>query len=188
MWHSELCSNKKSFYCSLHDGIQYIEMARSWENASTFCQNFSGHLLNMRDIAAYNLSKTGWIGAYQSNYIWSWVGNFTPALTKWAPNEPQSQNCVSFNVSNKKYLRTLCSKKLHPFCQHDNLFVVKENKTWEEALNHCLQLNACKDYSPCHHTYNLLSLHEWSNYRYIRDRIYRATTTEVWILLVGSLP
>ncbi|TWW79540.1 Transmembrane protein 147 [Takifugu flavidus] len=64
--------------------------------------------------------------------------------------------------------------------QNDNLLVVKENKTWEEALNHCLQLNACEDYSSCDYTYNLLSLKEGSNLNYIRNRIYGATTTEVW--------
>lgn len=133
----------------------------------------------MHDITAYSLNKTGWIGAHQRNYIWSWVGNFTPVLTKWATNEPQSQNCAAFNVSTKKYLRVLCSEKLHPFCLNDNLLVVKENKTWEEALNYCLQLNACEDYSSCDYTYSLLSLREGSNYNYIRGRIYRATTTEV---------
>lgn len=179
MWHSEPCSNEKYFYCSLLDGIQYIKKASSWDNASNFCQNLSGQLVNMQDITAYSLNKTGWIGAYQRNYIWSWVGNFTPILTKWAPNEPQSQNCVAFNMSTKKYLRALCSEELHPFCLNDNLLVVKENKTWEEALNHCLQLNACEDYSSCDYTYSLLSLKKASDYNYIRDRIYGATTTEV---------
>lgn len=180
LWHSDLCSTEKFFYCSLSDRIIYHKIAKSWDKASEYCQNMSGHLVNMDDTSANIFKLPGWIGAYQRNYIWSWVGNFTPALTRWAKNEPQSQDCASYNVSTKNYIRASCSKKLHPLCLNDNLLVVKENKTWEEALNHCLKLSVCKTGTlQCNHKYNLLSLDEQSDYNYIRDRIYRATTTEV---------
>lgn len=180
MWHSDLCSNKKYFYCSFIDRIKYFRIAKSWHKASQYCHHFSGELVNMHPITAYSLNKTGWIGGYERNDTWKWVGNFTPFVTKWAPNEPQSKGCATYNVDSKMYLRASCSEKLTPFCLKDNLLVVKENKTWEEALNYCLMLNACeRDVLRCRQTYNLLSVDEGSDYNYIRDRIYRATTTEV---------
>lgn len=188
MWHSDKCSNKKHFYCSFIDRIEYFRIAQSWYNASHYCQKFSGQLVNMHPITALSLNKTGWIGGYKRNDIWKWVGNFTPSVTKWATNETQSQDCAAYNVYSKMYLRTSCSERFHPLCLNDNLLVVKENKTWEEAVNYCLALNGWKKNQP-HRRYkfNLLSLYEGSDYNYIRDRIYTATTTEVRLLLVGSV-
>lgn len=134
----------------------------------------------MDPLTAHSFDKTGWIGAFTSDDIWKWVGNFTPSVTKWAPNEPQSKDCAAYDVYSKMYLRTSCSEKLHPFCLNDNLLVVKENKTWEEAVNYCLALKPCdRDVVRCKRSYTLLSLDEESDYNYIRDRIYRASTTEV---------
>lgn len=175
MWHSDKCSNKKDFYCSFIDRIEYFRIAKSWDNASDYCRTFSGQLVNMRSIREYSLNMTGWIGGYERNDIWEWVGNFTPSVTNWAPNEPRSKDCALYDVSSKMYLRTSCLERHHPFCLNDNLLVVKENKTWEEALNYCLTLKPFQTDLP--HT--LLSLDEKSDYNYIRDRIYRATTPEV---------
>lgn len=180
MWHSDLCSNKKHFYCSFNDEIKYFKIAQSWYNASDYCQNFSGDLVSVYPVTAHSLNKTGWIGGFTSDDIWKWVGNFTPSVTKWAPNEPQSKDCVAYNLSSKTYLRTSCSERLHPLCLNDNLLVVKKNKTWEEALNYCLSIYLCKrDWPSCKRPYTLLSLDKESDYNYIRDRIYRASTTEV---------
>lgn len=176
MWHSDLCSKKKYFYCSFMDRIKYFRIAKSWYNASHYCHIFSGQLVNMHLTSAYSLNKTGWIGGYKRDDIWNWVGNFTPSVTKWAPNEPQFQDCAAYNLSSKMYVTTLCSERLPPFCLNDNLLVVKENKTWEEAVDYCLTLNGCERNLSCRFTYNLLSLDEGSDYNYIRDRIYRATT------------
>lgn len=184
MWYSGQCSDRKMFYCSLSDGIQYFKTHSSWDEASMSCQKKSGQLVNMWNITAYNW-KTSWIGAYERNDVWSWVGNSTHSFTNWAPNEPQSRNCALYNLSSQKYRKTFCSKKRVPLCLSDNLLVVKENKTWEEAQIYCLNMKACWRGTVCKETYNLLSLDETSDYNYIRDRIYRATTTEVCLLLVG---
>lgn len=184
MWHSGPCSNKKHFYCSFTDRIEHFRISKSWNNASQYCHSFSGQLVNMHPINASSLNMTGWIGGYERDNVWKWVGNFTPSVTNWAPNEPQSKDCATYDADSNIYLRTSCSERFNPFCLHDNLLVVKENKTWEEALNYCFALNACNRNMPhCQDTYNLLSLDEESDYSYIRDRIYRATTTEVWLLL-----
>lgn len=177
MWHSNDCSNEKPFYCLFGDRIRYFKMVHNWYNASDYCQNHSGQLFNMPHFNVLNMTRAGWIGAYEKNATWSWVDN-DAVFTNWAPNEPRSQDCAFYNFSSKKFQRAFCSQRLSLLCQDDNLVVIKENKTWEEALDHCLALK---------HTYNLLSLDESSDYQYIRDRIYRATTTEVWLLLVGSV-
>lgn len=60
MWHSDLCSNKKHFYCSFIDRIKYFRIAKSWYKASYYC-NFSGQLFNMHLTTAYSFNKTGFI-------------------------------------------------------------------------------------------------------------------------------
>lgn len=52
--------------------------------------------------------------------------------------------------------------------------------TWEDALRHCWEMETPRVDSagPREYGYNLLSLNV-SEYSYVRDRIYRATTDEV---------
>ncbi|CAB1420308.1 unnamed protein product [Pleuronectes platessa] len=88
---------------------------------------------------------------------------------------------VTWNTVDRVWL--ICSEELQPVCYDDNLVLVKKNKTWEQALQHCKAMTTpCAD-SPesCVYTYKVLSLHNRRDYDYVRERIYRATTDEVWI-------
>lgn len=125
---------------------------------------------------------TGWIGLYQKTRdTWSWIGDVQNGYRNWGPAEPWLSNCASFDAATETYFSVPCAKTFFPVCYDDSLVVVNENKTWEEALSRCLEMTRpCVNYlMHCEHKYNLVSLDEPSDYIYVRDRIYRATTDEV---------
>lgn len=104
------------------------------------------------------------------------AGDLPSVYRNWAKSKQLNLDCACFNAATEKCHMTACSTKLHPVCHDDNLVVVNENKTWEEALSYCSEMRTlCRNTSePC---YNLLSLNS-ADYNYVRDRIYRVTTTD----------
>lgn len=98
----------------------------------------------------------------------------------WAEKQPVVENCVVYKDIRQSFVARDCTRRHAAVCQNDNLVVVEENKTWEEALDHCRQIdNGCKgSRKDCAYKYNLLSLQD-SDYQYVRGRIDRATTDEV---------
>ncbi|XP_049905367.1 dromaiocalcin-1-like [Epinephelus moara] len=70
-----------------------------------------------------------------------------------------------------------CSARFPFVCLKDNLVLVKENKTWEEALEHCRALRSPTYY---HLRYELVSVQPGQDHSYIITRIMEADTEEVW--------
>ncbi|MEQ2245558.1 hypothetical protein ILYODFUR_029152 [Ilyodon furcidens] len=63
---------------------------------------------------------------------------------------------------------------LHSYmCYDETLVLVKENKTWEEALEHCRTLTEVN-------SYDLVTLITPDDHNYARERAQHATTDEVW--------
>ncbi|XP_063327024.1 beta-1,4 N-acetylgalactosaminyltransferase 2-like [Pelmatolapia mariae] len=69
-------------------------------------------------------------------------------------------------------------------CFDEKLVLVKENKTWEEALDHCRSLGAVDTNDPNspyrNHRYDLATLITTDDHTYARERAQQATTDEVW--------
>lgn len=173
LWYSAECSSTHSFYCSSGNNIAYRTTPSNWSHASQFCQTLGMELPTITK--PNNFFKDGWIGLRQeAGETWSWVGE-PSNYTNWAPQEPLSGDCASFDAVTKQWHSSLCSQKLQPICDTDNLVVVNENKTWEDALRHCRDMDQCGD--SCIYQHNLLSL-DLSSYSYVRGRIFRAATTD----------
>ena len=61
------------------------------------------------------------------------------------------------------------------------LVLVKENKTWEQALEHCRDMAVDSSLSDQHHDhrYDLVSLRSEEEHRHARDIVQEASTNEV---------
>ncbi len=158
-------------------------MAQSWYNASDYCREINSDLATITQTTTdtNQHKESGWIGLQRvGGETWRWIGP-TSEYRNWAPGEPLTADCAAFDTVTQKFHSNACSAKLLSICSDDNLILVKENKTWEEAMMHCQSMTStCFHPSgPCMYTHNLLSLDNLSNFNYVRDRIYRATTHEV---------
>ena len=182
MWYSETCSHSYDFYCSENNKIQHHRNRSSWYNASKQCQaNGIGELAIINHADPEVLQDTGWIGLHRKGGdTWTWTGDQESDYRNWAPTEPLTADCGSFKADSVKWYSNVCSERHRFACSDDSVVLVKENKTWEEALEHCRGLKppCVKSTKPCVQ-FDLLSLSHLSEYDYIRDRSYRATTDEV---------
>lgn len=190
MWHTDSCFKQHPFYCSSGDTLEYRQTRLNWDNASANCESSNMTLITVTKNNTASLKSPGWIGLeVAADGRMRWSGGMTSNYRNWAAKEPVAENCVVYKEIRQSFSAKDCTKTQAAVCQDDNLVVVKENKTWEQALNHCRKLGSRCDRSKtdCTHKYNLLSLQD-SDFQYVRGRISRATTDEVRICVKGRRP
>ncbi|MED6240067.1 hypothetical protein ATANTOWER_015578 [Ataeniobius toweri] len=127
-----------------------------------------------------------WIGLRrdpEQPLVWRWInvktgegltGEDVSESENWVTNPQPNVSCAAYNSLKKKWYSTVCTEQLKFVCYDDNLELVTENKTWDDAINHCRKMSSSK--SKC----DLLSTTTSSQFSYVRDRIYNATSEEVW--------
>nr|XP_054599461.1 uncharacterized protein LOC107373000 [Nothobranchius furzeri] len=92
-------------------------------------------------------------------------------------SEPQDdEHCGLRWIQTRFWLNDSCGKKHYFLCSDESLVLVKENKTWEEALEYCRSLEVVNSLNP---TYDLVTLTSADDHNYARDRAQQATTDEV---------
>ncbi|XP_035798069.2 uncharacterized protein LOC118469392 [Amphiprion ocellaris] len=158
----------------------------NWTEARLYCQR------HYTDMVRWNTaSRADLVDLMSSNGVTIiWTGD---------RGDPQGASDNFTNGESEEILRELCfafgqdieqgwpyaeCQNEFPFIcyEEDNLVIIKENKTWEDALKHCREMNAScvDDKGHQTHCYNLLSLPDPSDYDFVMDKLYRATTDEVW--------
>ncbi|KAG8005974.1 hypothetical protein GBF38_005062 [Nibea albiflora] len=117
-----------------------------------------------------------WTGLYNKpgeNRMWHWS---LPGLeyndneTKWADGEPNdSDGCAIMNY-NELWIDVHCNHILRFICYDDKVILIKERKTWEEAVDYC---------SDRHH--GLVSITNPVQQSWVQKRAKNADTPYVWL-------
>ncbi|XP_014831649.1 PREDICTED: secretory phospholipase A2 receptor-like [Poecilia mexicana] len=172
------------FACGQHLGLRegkftFYEIQKPWSEAQASCREHHTDLITIRtetDIQVLNGTR-GWIGLHRDNNTsnWKWSRrNETATFLNWDENEPsQNEHCVFQRPLTKKWSSVPCSATRVFICHDDGLILVKENKTWDEALEHCRTLNKVN-------RYDLATLTTDDDHNFARQTIQLATTEEVW--------
>ena len=95
----------------------------------------------------------------------------------WALGHPKNTDCGALSVATGDLLGDQCDHRHGFVCYGDNLVMVRESKTWEEALQHC------RDLSDQFWRYDLLS--SQYDHIYTSRHALQALTNEVCTLYVG---
>lgn len=112
---------------------------------------------------------------------WKWSSGFSD-YGNWASDEPKDGggDCVSISSTTKQMSVQDCGARFPFLCLSENVVLVRENKTWEEALEHC---RASGD--------ELLSVQPGQDHQTVMDYVRGADTDKVgsspprtsWVLL-----
>ncbi|XP_053093187.1 E-selectin-like [Pangasianodon hypophthalmus] len=125
-----------------------VTMTKNWTDAQKHCRE------NYRDLATItnneenqrlNAIKGGsdsvWIGMYRDEInvdFWLWSDGTSSSFFQWNTNQPNNnggnQNCVEIEPGGWNDQRCYEDRR---FVCYQFLVLVKENKTWEEALEYC---------------------------------------------------
>uniref|UniRef100_A0A672YFE8 C-type lectin domain-containing protein n=1 Tax=Sphaeramia orbicularis TaxID=375764 RepID=A0A672YFE8_9TELE len=120
-----------------HNRLAFLSWTMTWSEATKYCTSrYRTTVATMHSTSTRKENFPVWIGLYREGETWSWSTGETD-YKHWDRNQPGTGDCVTISSNTKKMSTQDCSS-LYPFtCFRDNLILVKENKTWEEALEHC---------------------------------------------------
>ncbi|XP_035855097.1 uncharacterized protein LOC116067180 [Sander lucioperca] len=181
------CDKSYFFFCQHNNDKDYtfIPLSKIWSEAQQYCKSYwsDGH----HDLATFHtyfdLYSTliqqdfpVWTGLHRDEGTWRWSTGLSK-YRNWASNEPGNDDCVSISSRSKKMATQSCSARFPFLCFADNLVLVKENKTWEKALEHCRALHSI---SQPNLRYELVSVQPGKDHDYVMNRVMEANTEEVW--------
>ncbi|XP_041934800.1 macrophage mannose receptor 1-like [Alosa sapidissima] len=155
-WNDVSCKFKNFFICYNESGNQnkryiLIEKKKKWIEAQQYCRVEHTDLASVRNQTENNMvdqtagDKNVWIGLFKD--YWKWSDQTTSAFRFWSSGKPNhfNKDCAVTKLHKTgKWEDRTCTQK-HPFfcyeeCPYD-LFLIRENKTWMEALDYCNRKN-----------------------------------------------
>ncbi|KAF7213138.1 C-type mannose receptor 2-like [Nothobranchius furzeri] len=172
--------------------IDYVHIGQFtiWQQAQSICRGNYKDLVTIRNEKENQIVSKGrgWIGLYRNGNQspWKWSdGNVTANFFNWAAGEPQDNQHCTFKVSSgDTWINEYCSVTHTFVCSYVTLVLVKENKTWDEALEHCRSLEDTDSVNLTikfwKHNYDLATLITADDHNFARSRAQEATTGEVW--------
>ncbi|XP_054861053.1 C-type mannose receptor 2 isoform X2 [Amphiprion ocellaris] len=161
----------------------------SWAKAQNYCRTHHTDLVTIRDATENEdyYGGSGWIGLYREDASspWKWSrGDEIANFIIWEEDPLPPENCAFKYPGTKKWEVDECNAKHSFMCSDEKLFLVKENKTWEEALEHCRSLEtvdpneANTPYQ--NHRYDLATLITPEDHDLAREIAQESTTRAVW--------
>ncbi|KAJ3598007.1 hypothetical protein NHX12_001522 [Muraenolepis orangiensis] len=138
---SRYCHQLYPFYCSpetRYPNKHY--QPTNWSTAQNICQEHGGELSTVTNITFDTYNMIGWVGLHKDPYgIWRWTDE-PSNFFNWERGEPIDTDCGVSEVGHKGWFGIGCHRSCHFVCYGDNLVMVREQRTWEEARQHCLDL------------------------------------------------
>ncbi|CAL8366502.1 unnamed protein product [Boreogadus saida] len=165
------------------DRLRFVHSHRSskaWNHANRYCKSHYGgsstlaNARNALDLSYFSEICGGydercWIGLRKYLGVWSWSNGQSVSLLNMNWHDQKYYWCVT--VYQGKLSDKPCAEVNFFLCEHN--LVLEEEKTWEEALDHCRALEP--DAS------DLLSFHDEEELSHVQEEMSLALTEEVWI-------
>ncbi|KAK5874439.1 hypothetical protein PBY51_019383 [Eleginops maclovinus] len=180
------CETYYFFFChSPHDTPYHYELvlqSKTWEEAHQYCKSKFTDLATFTSIQDIRKDVEEqvfqvWTGLHRDGETWRWSRGVSD-FRNWAKDEPGNNgDCVSISSLKKEMATQNCSTRFPFVCLRDNLFLVKENKTWREALEHCRALWPHDNFN---FRFELVSVQP-EDHDHVTNRVKEADTEEVWV-------
>ncbi|KAK7940149.1 hypothetical protein WMY93_003475 [Mugilogobius chulae] len=140
--------------------IHRIEKESSWNDAQAYCREHHVDLLTIRDQAENDhFIENGWIGFYRESgsRTWNWSSGDVSDYVNMRAEELYQEGEHCGRMADGRWYSESCSH-IYPYYCEDELVLVEQKKTWEEALEHCRHLTQYDSTVNQNHFYDLVSL------------------------------
>uniref|UniRef100_A0AAZ1XDJ8 C-type lectin domain-containing protein n=1 Tax=Oreochromis aureus TaxID=47969 RepID=A0AAZ1XDJ8_OREAU len=171
------CNHTMWFIC--YDGEKIT--SQNWKEGQSYCRSIYTDLASglnqvdgeeMKDLCI-NSTFSAWVGLFRDSWRWSDGSDFS--FRYWDMelfNDEQSNKTCAMTLLNRsgKWSSDECDREKPFFCYDDKLILIKENKTWEEALDYCRKYHRV-----------LVSITNHYQQRWAEVRAKNASSPFVWL-------
>ncbi|XP_020318542.1 macrophage mannose receptor 1 [Oncorhynchus kisutch] len=184
-WNTSNCNNSHAFICYdrlTSSGTKFHLINNNqmtWRDAQMYCRENHTDLASVRnqteneEIFRLASGDSVWIGLFRS--FWKWSDQSNCSFRNWHErqhdNTEGNQICaVTFMNYSGRWGFQKCDEKQPFFCYYNKVILIRQNKTWKDALAYCRE----------HHN-NLVSVHSEKVQRWVEAQAKRASTPHVWL-------
>ncbi|XP_030286087.1 macrophage mannose receptor 1-like [Sparus aurata] len=180
-WYDTACSDKRAFICydekpsekkyTIHDD------KKSWSEAQKHCrENHIDLVSGLHQLVDRNLRvkikdhNNLWIGLFRDG--WRWSDGSKASFRNWESfKDDNSKKCAVTLLPSQIWYSRDCDEKKSFFCyKEENMILIKEKKTWEEASDYCIKNHR-----------GLVSITDSSQQRWAAMKAKEADTGYVWL-------
>ncbi|GLD57316.1 snaclec stejaggregin-B subunit beta-1-like protein [Lates japonicus] len=148
---------------------------KTWPQAQNYCrENHTDLVSGVHQLEEF---KTGgesanevWIGLFRDTWRWSDESSFS--FRSWDLDDDERNKKCAMTVldRSRRWSSDECNKKNPFFCYEDKVILIKESKTWVEALYYCRENH-----------YDLVSVTNLNEQRWVQEKAKKASTPFVWL-------
>ncbi|XP_038160975.1 C-type mannose receptor 2-like isoform X1 [Cyprinodon tularosa] len=185
-WVDNNCINGRYFLCYDENNstqkYHLIEQKKTWQKAQSYCREKHTDLISgMKQLQDGELeevmsstSSNPFIGLFRDTWRWSDGSSFSFRHWRDDLNNHQynSGQCAAAGSDDNegRWKIDNCNQKKPFICYDEKVILIKENKTWEEALNYCR-----------YHYDDLVTITSLDEQRWIQEKAKKASTDYVWM-------
>ncbi|XP_036002865.1 C-type mannose receptor 2-like [Fundulus heteroclitus] len=186
-WADGSCHHKEHFLCydetNRTQKYHLIKEKKTWQRAQIYCREKHTDLVSglkqLQDGEVEKVMKSVGndthihFGLFRDTWRWSDGSSFS--FRHWKKNftsqEPNSGLCARVKFNEKgRWKNESCAHKKHFICYDEKTILIKENKTWEEALYYCRD-----------HHHDLVTITNLDEQRWVQEKAKKASTDYVWM-------
>ncbi|KAG9331696.1 hypothetical protein JZ751_018400 [Albula glossodonta] len=152
-----------------------IKEKKTWREAQSYCREHHTDLASVRNQTENQEIQQTRINAKQTGESWKWSDQSSSSYHNWRSGEPnnfrRNEGCAEVRFGHSgKWNDRRCDEKQNFICYGDNLVLVREKKSWDEALSYCRQ-----------HYGDLVSVSTEQLQHWVKRRAQNASTAHVWL-------
>uniref|UniRef100_A0A096M7P0 C-type lectin domain-containing protein n=2 Tax=Poecilia formosa TaxID=48698 RepID=A0A096M7P0_POEFO len=184
-WRDQGCKWPEYFLCydETNTTLKYhlIKERKTWQEAQSYCREKHTDLisgtkqLQDEEVKKVMNSSDGraYTGLFRDNWRWSDGSSFSFRHWNKNFNNPESINdqcAMTVFDDGGRWKNVSCTGRKPFICYDDNVILIKENKTWEDALTYCRD-----------HHHDLVTITNMDDQRWIQEKVKEASTDYVWM-------
>ncbi|XP_023202597.1 C-type mannose receptor 2-like [Xiphophorus maculatus] len=183
-WLDDGCQKTKYFLCydetNKTNKYHLIKDKTTWLKAQSYCRENHTDLisgtkqLQDEEVKKLMISSSDYthIGLFRDTWRWSDGNSFSFRHWNNDFNYPQSnsgQCAMTVFNDGGRWKNMNCAERKPFICYDDNVILINQNKTWEDALTYCREN---------HH--DLVTITNMDDQRWIQEKVKKASTDYVW--------
>uniref|UniRef100_A0A3P9NMD4 C-type lectin domain-containing protein n=1 Tax=Poecilia reticulata TaxID=8081 RepID=A0A3P9NMD4_POERE len=149
--------------------------SKNWTEAQSYCREKHTDLIKVNKMLNLMTANSRYIFIGLFSDTWRWSDGNSSSFRNWNlkfDNQiiNSGQCAVTVFDDGGRWKNKNCDERKPFICYDDNVILIKESKTWEDALTYCRD-----------HHHDLVTITNMDDQRWIQERVKEASTGYVWI-------